>query len=87
MPRNLVLILAVGLVLVLPRAASTDMIYLALGDSSAFGETNRTQNPSYGDRGYVAPFADYLATRYGGAPGGREPRHRRRDDEELRHRA
>ena len=28
-------------------------IYLALGDSSAFGEINRTKNPSNGDRGYV----------------------------------
>ncbi len=46
--------------------ASADHIYLALGDSSAFGETNRTQNPSDGDRGYVRPFADYLATQNGG---------------------
>jgi lysophospholipase L1-like esterase len=43
-------------------------IYLALGDSSAFGETNRTRNPSNGDRGYVAPFADHLATVYGVRP-------------------
>ncbi len=47
-------------------AASADHVYLALGDSSAFGETNRTRNPSDGDRGYVRPFADYLATRNGG---------------------
>lgn len=46
--------------------APADTIYLALGDSSAFGETNRTQNPSDGDRGYVRPFADYLATQNGG---------------------
>lgn len=46
--------------------ASADTIYLALGDSSAFGETNRTQNPSDGDRGYVRPFADFLATQDGG---------------------
>ncbi len=51
---------------VLPGRAAADNIYLALGDSSAFGETNRTQNPSNGDRGYVKPFADYLATQYGG---------------------
>jgi lysophospholipase L1-like esterase len=43
-------------------------IYLALGDSSAFGETNRTRNPSNGDRGYVAPFADFLAGVYGVRP-------------------
>ena len=46
--------------------ASAEMIYLAVGDSSAFGETNRTQNPSNGDRGYVKPFADYLGTLNGG---------------------
>jgi len=38
--------------------ASADWVYLALGDSSAYGETNRTRNPSNGDRGYVKPFAD-----------------------------
>ncbi len=43
-------------------------VYLALGDSSAFGETNRTQNPSNGDRGYVKPFADYLGTQFGTRP-------------------
>lgn len=41
-------------------------VYLALGDSSAFGETDRTRNPSNGDRGYVAPFADYLGQKNGG---------------------
>ncbi|QEL20864.1 SGNH/GDSL hydrolase family protein [Limnoglobus roseus] len=46
--------------------ASADHVYLALGDSSAYGETNRTLDPSNGDRGYVAPFADYLATQNGG---------------------
>ncbi len=35
--------------------------YLALGDSLAFGETNFTHNPSYGDRGYVSLYADSLA--------------------------
>lgn len=40
--------------------AQAGPIYLALGDSSAFGETNRTRNPSNGDRGYVKAFADYL---------------------------
>ena len=48
--------------------ALADPIYLALGDSSAFGETNRTQNPSDGDRGYVRPFADYLGSVYGTRP-------------------
>lgn len=48
--------------------AVAEPIYLALGDSSAFGETNRTHNPSNGDRGYVRPFADYLGTVYGTRP-------------------
>ncbi len=46
--------------------ARADSVLLVLGDSSAFGETDRTQNPSNGDRGYVAPFADYLAGQNGG---------------------
>ena len=49
------------------RAAAAWPVYLALGDSSAFGETDRSKNPSDGDRGYVAPFADFLAKRYSGA--------------------
>jgi lysophospholipase L1-like esterase len=48
--------------------AQAEFIYLAIGDSSAFGETNRTQNPSNGDRGYVAPLADYLGSRFGQRP-------------------
>ncbi|MGL6074330.1 MAG: SGNH/GDSL hydrolase family protein [Fimbriiglobus sp.] len=48
--------------------AQADFTYLAIGDSSAFGETNRTQNPSNGDRGYVAPLADYLGSRFGQRP-------------------
>jgi lysophospholipase L1-like esterase len=49
------------------RPASADVqTYIALGDSLAFGETDFMHNPSYGDRGYVSPFADYLATRNGG---------------------
>jgi lysophospholipase L1-like esterase len=45
------------------RVASASVIhdYVALGDSMAFGETNFTGNPSYGDRGYVKPYADFLA--------------------------
>jgi len=61
------------LLAVLALVASTSLlhaepIYLALGDSSAFGETNRTQNPSNGDRGYVRAFADYLGGLSGGRP-------------------
>ncbi|HEU5117254.1 MAG TPA: GDSL-type esterase/lipase family protein, partial [Isosphaeraceae bacterium] len=40
--------------------------YLALGDSLAFGESLQTGAASNGDQGYVAPFADYLATTQGG---------------------
>jgi len=60
---------AVLTLFVLPTVASAGPIYLALGDSSAFGETDRTRNPSNGDRGYVAPFADYLGmTKYPSRP-------------------
>jgi lysophospholipase L1-like esterase len=58
--------LGLALLALIPAAATAGPIYLALGDSSAFGETNRTRDPSNGDRGYVAPFADFLATRNGG---------------------
>ena len=61
--------LAALVVLALPALATAGPIYLALGDSSAFGETDRTKNPSDGDRGYVSPFADYLGTtRYADRP-------------------
>jgi hypothetical protein len=60
---------AFGLLSLIAAApASAGPIYLALGDSSAFGETNRTRNPSDGDRGYVAPFADYLGKTTGVRP-------------------
>ena len=47
-----------------PASAST---YLALGDSITFGETDLNYAQSYGNPGYVSGFADYLATRNGGA--------------------
>jgi lysophospholipase L1-like esterase len=49
-----------------PTLASSMQTYLALGDSLAFGETDFTHNPSNGDRGYVEPFANFLATQNGG---------------------
>ncbi len=56
--------LAAGLA-VSPRPARADHVYLALGDSLAFGfQDNPT--PSNGDRGYVGAFADELAGRRGG---------------------
>ncbi len=50
--------------------------YLALGDSIAFGETVFSNNPalgpysdpSDGDRGFVAMYANFLASRYGARP-------------------
>jgi lysophospholipase L1-like esterase len=66
-------ILAAALTLVVgslavPRSAQAGPIndYLVLGDSMAFGETNFTNNPSNGDRGYVKPYADLLAAQNGG---------------------
>jgi lysophospholipase L1-like esterase len=58
----LALALASALVFVSPASAASIQDYLVLGDSMAFGETDFSQNPSYGDRGYVKPFADFLAT-------------------------
>jgi lysophospholipase L1-like esterase len=47
-------------------ARAGSMTYLSIGDSIAFGETTFTQNPSNGDRGFVADYANYLATQNGG---------------------
>ena len=49
----------------LPVAAG-HQTYIALGDSLAFGEYRFQDNPSNGDRGYVGPYADYLAQFNGG---------------------
>lgn len=50
----------------LSLVARADPVYIALGDSITFGETDLAYVPSYGDRGYVAKFADALALRNGG---------------------
>lgn len=42
-----------------PGPADAQPVYIALGDSVAFGQTD-TLTPSNGDQGYVAPFADFL---------------------------
>ena len=65
---RLALLLAVCACALTPSRSAAGPIYLALGDSSAFGETDRTRNPSDGDRGYVSRFADHLARRYGVRP-------------------
>jgi len=41
-------------------------VYIALGDSITFGETDLNYVQSFGDRGYVSQFADALASRNGG---------------------
>ncbi|MBC7833990.1 MAG: hypothetical protein H7Y88_02690 [Phycisphaerales bacterium] len=51
-----------------PAARAQDETYIALGDSLAFGITDTPSYiaPSNGDRGYVAPYADWLASGSGG---------------------
>ncbi len=44
-------------------------VYLAFGDSNAFGNDESVPSstmPNYGDQGYVRPFADFLGTLNGG---------------------
>jgi lysophospholipase L1-like esterase len=70
-PTALLAPLAVAAVaLAVPRPAAADFgTYLALGDSLAFGESQfqYPNGPVNGDnRGYVGPFADYLAGLNGG---------------------
>ncbi len=55
--------------LVPARAALAGPVYVALGDSITFGETDLGYAQSYGDRGYVGDYANYLA----GANGGVRP--------------
>jgi lysophospholipase L1-like esterase len=60
-------LLLTAFVVLAPRAAHAgSMTYLALGDSVAFGETDYSHNPSYGDRGYVGPYASFLGDHNGG---------------------
>lgn len=48
------------------RPAHAAPVYVALGDSITFGETDLNYVQSFGDRGYVSLFADTLAARNGG---------------------
>jgi lysophospholipase L1-like esterase len=50
-----------------PASAAGIPTYLAVGDSLAFGFTDDT-TPSYGDRGYVADYANYLGATTGIRP-------------------
>jgi lysophospholipase L1-like esterase len=63
--KPLPVLLALALLATNPAHAGS-MTYLALGDSVAFGETDFSRNPSYGDRGYVGPYASFLADKSGG---------------------
>ena len=56
----------IGLAIVGAGMASAASVYVGLGDSITFGETDLSYVPSYGDRGYVADFANTLASRSGG---------------------
>lgn len=48
------------------RSASAVPVYVALGDSITFGETDLQYVRSNGDRGYVGLYANFLAGRNGG---------------------
>src|SRR6516165_310600 len=57
-------LILLGLAPLLPAVARGEdrgRTYLALGDSLAFGVSN-IDPVSYGDQGYVKPYADWLAT-------------------------
>jgi lysophospholipase L1-like esterase len=58
---------ALTLVVAMSRGALADKLtYLSIGDSVAFGETNFSNDPSYGNRGYVSLYANYIAGQNGG---------------------
>jgi lysophospholipase L1-like esterase len=57
------------LCLIAPGRSRADLVYVALGDSLTFGtdpSTPSAQLPSFGDQGFVRPFADFLASQNGG---------------------
>ncbi len=58
--------ISIGLALVGGGGASAASVYVGLGDSITFGETDLNYLPSNGDRGYVADFAKTLAGQNGG---------------------
>lgn len=59
---------ALSFTLILVGPASAASVYIALGDSITFGETDLRYIPSFGDRGYVGKFADILDSTNGSAP-------------------
>jgi lysophospholipase L1-like esterase len=67
--RHLCLALALAACLGLPGRSRAGVTYLALGDSVTFGIDPSTPSslvPSFGDQGFVRPFADGLAVNNGG---------------------
>ena len=69
-PLKMVSFATLVLALSLADSARADLVYLSIGDSLAFGydpsTPSTTQIPSYGDQGYVRPFATFLAGTNGG---------------------
>src|SRR5262249_24799542 len=57
---------SLAILFAVPAIAGPLETYLALGDSIAFGQTD-TIPVSFGDQGYVALYADFLATQNAGA--------------------
>lgn len=66
MHRQMLTAAAIAVTLGFPIAARAEPVYIALGDSITFGETDLSYAPSAGDRGYVSLFADHLAGQNGG---------------------
>lgn len=64
--KSITVLVASSMALAVP--AWSTPTYIALGDSITFGETDLSYVPSYGIRGYVAPFAATLASRLGTTP-------------------
>ena len=58
--------ISIGLAFVGAGTGSAASVYVGLGDSITFGETDLSYVQSFGDRGYVADFASTLASRNGG---------------------
>ena len=68
MPRSLPTALAFVLPTALSLPAAAESVYVALGDSITFGETDLRYIESDGDQGYVEEYADYLQTVRGERP-------------------
>ena len=67
--RNICAALIIASGLGIAERAEAGPVYLAIGDSLTFGidpSTPSAMAPSYGDQGFVRPFADFLASGNGG---------------------